>query len=195
VARAAETPDAPAADLTLAPFYRTHRRRYSVYLDVLTPDAFDARASALAAERERLRRLDEATMVFVQPGNQGSEAAVSYQSEPDRPVQRTGGRSGRGGPGWFSYDLPVDPTSPMALIVTYWNRPEREPTDGEFVILVENETVARFEPNGSVENFWDAEYPIAADLVADKTTVTVKFQADQNGAIAPVYGVRMIRRT
>jgi hypothetical protein len=91
--------------------------------------------------------------------------------------------------------LPVDPASPMALIVTYWNRPEREPTDGEFVILVENETVARFEPNGSVENFWDAEYPIAADLVADKTTVTVKFQADQNGAIAPVYGVRMIRRT
>ena len=34
---------APAADVTLAPFHRTHRRRYSVYLDVLTQAEFDSR--------------------------------------------------------------------------------------------------------------------------------------------------------
>jgi len=78
--------------------------------------------------------------------------------------------------------------------VTYWNRPEREPTDGEFQILVDGAPVARFEPNGSVENFWDAQYAIPAGLVQGKTTVTVRFQADGGqGRIAPVFGVRMIR--
>ena len=193
VARAIDAPEAPASSVSLAPFYRTHRRRYSIYVDLLTPAEFDARAADAAAERERVRRLEEATVAFVEPGSRGSEADYNYQSQPDRNPSRTDGRSGRGGPGWFSYDLPVDAAAPMALLVTYWNRPEREPTDGEFVVLVDNQTIARFEPNGSVENFWDAEYPIPADLVRGKTTVTVKFQADQNGAIAPVYGVRMVR--
>ena len=54
--------------------------------------------------------------------------------------------------------------------------------------------VARFEPNGSVENFWDAEYVMPAGLVQGKTKVTVRFQADPGeGRIAPVFGVRMIR--
>lgn len=33
----------PAADVMLGPFYRTHRRRYSVYFDVLTPAEFEAK--------------------------------------------------------------------------------------------------------------------------------------------------------
>ena len=38
---------APAPDVTLTPFYRTHGRTYSVYFDVLTPTEF-----------ERARRVD-----------------------------------------------------------------------------------------------------------------------------------------
>jgi hypothetical protein len=193
VARVFDTPDAPARVVSLAPFYRTHNRRYSIYVDLLTEDAFAARAAEAAAERERVRRLEAATVAFVQPGSRVSEADVNYQSEPERAPQRTDDRTGRGGPGWFSYDMPVDAAAAMTLLVTYWNRPEREPTDGEFVVLVDNQTVARFEPNGGVENFWDAEYPIPAELVRGKTRVTVRFQADQNGSIAPVYGVRMVR--
>jgi DUF1680 family protein len=193
VGRAFEAPDAPPVDVALAPFFRTHQRRYSVYMDFVTPDVFEERAAEVAAERERVRRLEDATVAFVRPGSRNSEGEFNYQSEPDREPQRTEGRTGRGGRGWFSYDLPVDATAPMTLLVTYWNRPEREPTDGEFVILVDNQTIARFEPNGAVENFWDAEYAIPAEVVRGKTRVTVRFQADQNGAIAPVYGVRMIR--
>lgn len=194
VGRVFDTPDAPAADVPLAPFYRTHRRRYSVYMDVVTEETFAERARAVAAERERMARLDAATLLFVRPGDQAGESAASYRSEPDRAVTRTDGRGGRGGPGWFSYDLPVDPSQPMALVVTYWNRPEREPTEGQFQILVEGTPVARFEPNGSVENFWDAEYAVPAGIVQGKAKVTVRFQADPGeGRIAPVFGVRMIR--
>ena len=45
VARLAAEPSAPPAKVALAPFYRTHRRRYSVYFDVVTPAEFDARAA------------------------------------------------------------------------------------------------------------------------------------------------------
>jgi hypothetical protein len=194
VARVAEDPGAAPVDLPLAPFYRTHRRRYSVYMDLLTPEDFDTRAREVAAERERLATLEAATLLLVRPGDRAGEEAANYRSEPERNVTRTDGRAGRGGPGWFSYDMPVDPSASMALVVTYWNRPEREPPDGEFQILVDGTPIARFEPNGSVENFWDAQYAIPAGLLQGKTTITVRFQADgAQGRIAPVFGVRMIR--
>ena len=44
VARVVGTPAAPS-DVTLAPFYRTHRRHYSIYFDLITPAEFDKRAA------------------------------------------------------------------------------------------------------------------------------------------------------
>src|SRR5262245_33175827 len=44
---------APPVDVALAPFYRTHRRTYSAYFDVVTAAEFDARVRATTAERER----------------------------------------------------------------------------------------------------------------------------------------------
>jgi hypothetical protein len=49
VARIVSQP-APATDIALAPFYRTHRRNYSVYFDILTPAEVDARAPAAKAK-------------------------------------------------------------------------------------------------------------------------------------------------
>jgi DUF1680 family protein len=194
VARTPETPNAAPGDVALAPFYRTHDRRYSVYFDVLTSEAFDARAAEVAAERERVRRLEAATLAFVRPGDEDAEGEANYQSVPDRTAQRSGGRSSRGGRGWFSYDLPVEASQPMAVIVTYWNRPEREPTPGQFQILVDGTPIATFEPNADVENFHDTQYLVPAALVRGKTSVTVRFEADgDEGRIPPIYGVRMIR--
>src|SRR5215831_6190650 len=48
VEHVARTPAQPSnsMDVPLAPFYRTHRRSYSVYFDVLTPKDFEERAAA-----------------------------------------------------------------------------------------------------------------------------------------------------
>src|SRR5689334_12162841 len=100
-------------DVALTPFYRTHERTYSVYFDVITPSEFEARVAAVAAERERMRRMEAATVAYVRPGDQQTEANFGYKSEPaDRQVTNTNRRPGRGGPGWFSYDLAVDSASP-----------------------------------------------------------------------------------
>jgi DUF1680 family protein len=193
VARVPSSP-APPGDVALTPFHRTHRRTYSVYFDVVTPAGFDAMAGAVAAERERVRRLEAATVAFVQPGTADAEQEFSYRSDPaDRQVQRSGGRTGRGGTGWFAYALPVEPTSAMALVVTYLNELGLPPATGDFEVQVEGTRVATFAPNADAVGFWEARYEVPASLVGGKARVAVRFQASPNGRIAPVYGVRMIR--
>lgn len=193
VARNPAQPAAPG-DVALTPFYRTHRRTYSVYFDVLTPAEFDSKAAAIVAERERVRKMEAATLGFVQPGEMQPERDFNYQSMPaDRPVQRTAGRGNRGGTGWFSFDMAVDPKDAMAVIVTYYNELGLGPATGNFDVLVDGTSIAKFSPNATAQGFYDAQYAIPANLTTGKTKVTVKFQANGNGRIAPVFGVRTVR--
>ena len=184
----------PTGDVSLTPFHRTHRRNYSVYFDVVTPEGFEAMAGAVAAERERVRRLEAATVAFIQPGSADLETEYTYRSEPaERPVLRNGGRSGRGGAGWFSYDVPVDASAGTALVVTYLNELGLPPAGGEFEIQVEGTRITTFAPNPQAVGFWDARYDVPAGLVGGRARVTVRFQAAPNGRIAPVFGIRTIR--
>jgi len=195
VARVPGEPGA-ATDVALTPFYRTHGRRYSIYFDVITPSELDARAAEIAAERERVRRLEAATLGFVQPGEAERERQFNYQSDPsDRAIQRAAGRASRGGPGWFSFDMPVDGSGDIAVVVTYLNDLGLPPASGKFEILVDGTSIGRFEPNGSAVGFYDARYTVPADVARGKAKVTVRFQAVEGGRVAPVFGVRTIRAT
>ncbi|MFI5310857.1 MAG: beta-L-arabinofuranosidase domain-containing protein, partial [Gemmatimonadales bacterium] len=161
----ARVPAQPASisDVSLTPFYRTHRRTYSVYFDVLTPAEFQGKSAAYTAERERQRRLEAATVSFVQPGDRQAEQEYNYQSDPaDRRAERTNGRGSRGGPGWFSLDMPVEPTTDMAVVVTYFNELGLPPTPGNFDVLVEGAAVAHFEPDTRATGFHDARYAVPA---------------------------------
>jgi len=190
VARMLDTPSALSADVKLTPFYRTHRRTYSVYFDVLAPAEYDARIADAASVRDKTRALEAATVAFVQVGDTQSEQRFNYRSEPaDRQVVRQAGRSGRGGQGWFSYDLPAESERSLALIVTYYNDLGL-PVFADFDISVNGKSVAHYAPNRAANAFWDARYELGA--VADKT-VSVRFNAAQGGRIAPVFGVRLVR--
>jgi DUF1680 family protein len=194
VGRAPAAPSAPATDVSLTPFYRTHRRTYSVYFDVVTPAEFDIRAATMAAERERVRRLEAATVAFVQPGEMQSERDFDYQSDPtDRAVGRANGRANRSGTGWFSFDLPVDASAEMAVVVTYLNELGIPPATANFEILIDGTSVARYAPNANATGFHDVQYTVPADLVRGKSKVTVRFQAAEKGRMVPIFGVRMIR--
>jgi hypothetical protein len=193
VAQFPATPGTPS-DVSLTPFYRTHRRTYSVYLDVVTPAQFDARVAAITAERERVRRLEEATIGVVQMGDATAERAANYQSEPaDRPTARTIGRLSRAGAGWFALDLPVDGAADTAIVVTYLNEQGLAPARGNFDVLVDGTSVGHFAPNDSATGFFDVKYSVPAQLTRGKSKVTVKFQASTNGRIAPIFAVRSVR--
>lgn len=193
VGRPLSTPNESPADVALAPFYRTQERTYSVYFDVLTPQQFDARVAALAADAERQRRLESATVAVILPGDAAQEQKANYHSEPaERPITRTNNRTGRGGPGWFSFDIPVEPGAEQSLVITYHNDLGL-PVLSNFDIQVGGSLLAHYIPNRTATGFWSETYALPPALVAGKDKVTVRFQAAADSRVAPVYELRVIR--
>jgi DUF1680 family protein len=177
-------------DLTFVPFYRLHRRTYSIYFDLLTPPEWERQAAENAAERERQRRLDQAAVAIVQPGDAESEQKFDQRGEETWP-DRARGRSCRRGRKWFSYGVPVEPDRPMALVITYYQDEWRART---FAILADGQKVGEQAiERGGIPHFFDVEYPVPEAVVRGKTAVTVRFEATEGNEIAGVYGIRMIR--
>ncbi|MDD8027576.1 MAG: glycoside hydrolase family 127 protein, partial [Acidobacteriota bacterium] len=107
-----------AKDVDLVPFYRLHRRVYAATWDILTRVQWDRRAAELEAAREAARKLEAATVSFVQPGQMQSERDFNQRGGSTSPIQYQG-RFGRRAKDWFSFDLPVEAGSPLTLVVTY----------------------------------------------------------------------------
>jgi hypothetical protein len=179
-------------DVELVPFYRLHRRTYAAYWDLFSPAEWEKKSAELAAEREKQRKLEAATVAFLQPGEMQPERDFNQQGEATSVIgANVVGRSGRRGTKWFSFDVPVDPARPMALVVTYHSDQRRART---FDVLVDGERVGQQTiPQRSEARFFDVEYPVPKELVEAKAKVTVRFQSANDGEIGPVYGVRMIR--
>jgi DUF1680 family protein len=177
-------------DVDFVPFYRLHRRTYAVYWDLFTPAEWEKHAAELAAERERQRRLELATVAFVQPGQMQPERDFNLQGEDTTP-DRILGRAARRARKWFSFDLPVEAAHPLALVATYYSDEWRP---REFVIKVGDQQIARQAvPKGGPPRFFDVEYPIPATLVTGHSKVTVRFEAAPGSEVAAVFGLRVIR--
>jgi DUF1680 family protein len=182
-------------DVDLAPFYRLHRRAYSVYFDLFTPAEWEEKSAESLAAQERQRRLEAATVAFVdQPGEVYSERDFNQRGEDTTPV-RVGGRPGRSARKWFSFDLPVDAANPLKLIVTYHGEERATRT---FEIMVDDtrvgeQRVERHRPGSPTKSFFDVEYAIPAELAQGKQKVTVRFQATGGNETAGVFGVRLVR--
>jgi len=177
-------------DVDFTPFYNLHSRRYAIYWDLFTPEEWTDRSAEIAAAATRQRAIERATVGFVQPGEMQAERDANMQGEETAP-DRLMGRAGRRAAKWFSFDLPVDPTSPMALVVTYNSDEWR---DRAFRISVDGTEIARQEiPQRGPVRFFDVEYPLPSGLVKGKRTVTVKFQATGTSETGCVFGIRMIR--
>ncbi|MBU6411787.1 MAG: glycoside hydrolase family 127 protein, partial [Verrucomicrobia bacterium] len=178
-------------DVTFKPFYQLPERTYGIYWDLFTAAEWEMKSAELAAERKRQHQLDLATVAFVQPGEMQAERDFNEQGEQSWP-DRVMGRPGRRGRDWFSFDVPVDPTHPMALVVTYHSDEWRNRT---FDIMVDGRRVAKqtVEKEATEPHFFDVEYPIPANWVQGKQKVTVRFEGANGSEIAAVFGLRMIR--
>jgi len=190
VVREGETASPSPVELT--PFFRSHDRAQMVYWDVLTPDAWQARLRADEAEKERKKALESRTVDMVAIGNRRSESGhnLTGQAHSSGPFN---GKSYRHAPGgWFAYDLKIDPSVPLQVSCTYWG------SDGGgrvFDILVDGTKVAteRLE-NSHPGEFFDKAYDIPAELVAGKSKVTVRFQAQGNAIAGGVFEVRILKK-
>jgi DUF1680 family protein len=180
-------------DVELVPFYRLHRRTYAAYWDIFTSKEWAERAAALAAEEAARRKLEADTVAFVQPGQMQSERDFNQRGGTTSPVQLRG-RYGRRAADWFSFDLPVDASSPLTLVVTY-STDER--ADRAFTILVEGlkigeRRIPRRAPQEK-EEFFDVSYVLPAEAVAGKDKITVRFEGIEGLETGTVFGVRLVR--
>jgi uncharacterized protein len=186
--------DGAEKEIDFVPFYRLHRRTYSLYWDIYTADGWSKKIAEVNAELIRQRKLEAATVGFVKPGDPQAEKDFNQQGE-DTTLDRPMGRPARRGKKWFSFDLPVDAAHPIALVLTYHSEERSKRT---FEILVDGQKVGeqvieRSPPGSTAGRFFDVEYKIPADLLKNKGRVTVRFQATGNNEIAAVFGIRTIR--
>jgi DUF1680 family protein len=182
-----------ATDITFLPFYQLPRRKYAIYWDMFTPEEWKKKSEAYAAEQEKQKKLEAATVAFAQPGQMQTERDFNQQGEESSPFQLEG-RYGRRGTKWFSFDLPVEAGHPMGLMVTFSNDARRK---GSFDVLVDGKKVGerateRRSPEQDVR-FLDMEYAIPPELIEGKQKVTVRFEAEAGSDIPGVFGIRMVR--
>jgi len=174
----------------LAPFYTVHRRTYAAYWDLFTSADYTARLAEIAAEKARQQKLAAATLAFVPAGDPEREKPFNPQGE-ETTIVRVDGRPGRRGTKWFSYDVPIDASKQLSLVVTLNGDNRRRRT---FDILVDGTHVGEVTlAQSSVSRFIEPEYLLPPFLVRDKQKVTVRFEATGGNEIAAVFGLRLIR--
>jgi uncharacterized protein len=182
-----------ATDVTFVPFYQLPRRKYAIYWDMFTPGEWRKKSEAYAAEQEKQKKLEAATVAFAQPGQMQTERDFNQQGEESSPVQLEG-RYGRRATKWFSFDLPVEAGHPMSLMVTFSNDARRK---GSFDVLVDGkkvgeQSIERRSPEQEV-SFFEVEYALPPELIAGKQKVTVRFEASAGNDIPGVFGIRIVR--
>jgi DUF1680 family protein len=180
-------------EIELMPFFRLQRRTYAVYFDLFTPAEWEAKKVEFAAERERQRRLQQATVAFFQPGEMQPERDFDFQGEGTEfdESNRVQGRAYRRARQWMSWTMPVGEGRPLALVVTYFQDEWRKRT---FDILVDGVKIAeQVVERGGVPHFYDVQYPIPVQLLPSRKKVTVRFQATNGSETAKVFGVRLVR--
>jgi hypothetical protein len=158
-----------------------------------TPVEWTKREADYRAREEKQKKLEAATIAFAQPGQMQAERDVNQQGESSAPV-RVEDRNGRAATKWFSYDLPVDSTHPLTLVVTYSNE-NRGPSACDVLVdgkKVGEQTGVRRSPEQLIR-FFDVEYRIPAELVANKNKVTVRFEAANGTSTPSIFGVRIVR--
>jgi DUF1680 family protein len=181
-------------EIDFAPLYELPRRRYAVYWDKYTPADWAKRETEYRTQEEKQKKLEAATVGFAQPGQMQAERDTNQQGEGSTPV-RVENRNGRSATKWFSYDLPVDPARPLVLIVTFSNE-NRGPNACDVLVdgkKIGEQTGPRRSPEQEIR-FFDVEYPLPAELIANKSKVTVRFEGTNGRSTPSVFGVRVVRK-
>jgi DUF1680 family protein len=182
-------------DVTLAPLYTLHARRYAVYWDEKTPAQWKAIAAGREAEEAHAREMTTRTIDKVDVGLPASEAAhqmKAFQSKGGKLMWMGGEFHYReASDGWFSYDLKVVRDTPLELVASYWGK---EIGSRTFDMLVDNTIIgATSLDNSRPEGFYDVTYPIPANFTQGKESVTVKLQAHPGSVAGGVYDLRIVK--
>ena len=168
------------ADLVLEPFFRIHDVRYMMYWRITSAQEYAAAMAEIREGEQESLRLDQRTVDRVIPGEQQPEVDHKFKSEgSEAEVFRGASQRRVRAPGWFSYEMRVEPDKPLELRVRYWGNERGNRTfdilvDGEILVT---ETISR---KWNREEFVDVRYPLPAARIEGKDYVTVTFRPHAN---------------
>jgi len=178
-------------DVDMKPFYLFYDRRYSVFWDLFNEKNWEIWQNEYRTEQERIKKIKESEIDFVQPGEMLPERNHNFRGEKTAPwsFRERPYREARGG--WFSFELKCDPKNKNRLAVEYWGG---FPGAKTFDILI-NDVVIGTEniSNKKDGQFIFEQYDIPEKITFGRNKITVKFQSHPNNTAGPVFGVRTIK--
>ncbi|KAA0965618.1 glycoside hydrolase family 127 protein [Sporosarcina sp. ANT_H38] len=184
--------------ITLIPFYQLHHQRYTIYWNIMNEAAYH---NFHDGEEEELRRKRDITVDYVNPNEQQPEIEHHLSSSNSNSgylnIVHKGWRDCRD-EGIFSYEMAVQSTKQMYLVVTYFGSDSTLYVDGqaynrEFDIVVDgtvivNQKLEAIHPG----KLFDVCYEIPRVLTKEKERVEIKFSSKPGTVAGGVYGVRII---
>ncbi len=175
------------------PFYKTHDRRYSVYLDMFNEQQWAAHQQAYQDALEKQKALEAVTFDLFSPGEMQSERDHHFKGD-SLFIQELKGRKSRGANrgGWFSFDMNVAKGKSMALVVEYWGGFTGSKT---FDILVNDQKIATENIAGIKDGeYLNISYPIPNSLTENTDRIIVRFQPHVGHRAGPIFTVRTIKQ-
>ena len=179
-------------DIILKPFYILYNKYYSVYFDFFTKAGWLARQAEYEADKKRQQLIEDRTVDYFRIGEMQPERdhnlVATEKSYVDIALGRTGREARRDNN--FTYTMKVYPGAFNILLLTYIG----DDKDRKFDILVDGVKIAYVEWNGGTTGkFYDNEYVIPADLIGNKTIVTVKIDANHSRTAGRIFGCRILK--
>jgi len=180
-------------DITLKPFYTLYNKYYSVYFDFFTKAEWLTRQAEYEADKKQQQLIEERTIDYFRIGEMQPERdhnlVATEKSYVDIALGRTGREARRDNN--FTYTMKVNPGVANILLLTYIG----DDKDRKFEVLIDGVKIAYVEWNGGTTGkFYDNEYVIPADIIANKTSVTIKIDANHGRTAGRVFGCRILKQ-
>jgi len=179
-------------DVKLIPFYQAYDQYYSVYWDYFTPADWEKLQADYEAEKKRVQQIETRTIDNFRIGEMQPERdhhlKASERSYVSDAMDRLGREARRDN--YFEFDMKVDASLKSSLLLTYIG----DDKDRKFDILVDAVKIATEEwKGGKTGKFYDVEYKIPAELISNKTKITVRIEANYGKTAGRVFAVRIIK--
>lgn len=178
-------------DVTLVPFYQAYDQYYSVYWDYFTEADWARLQAEYEAEKKRIQDIEARTVDYFRVGEMQPERdhqlKASEQSYVDEALGRKGREARRNN--YFSFEMKLNPGKTHQLMLTYIG----DDRDRKFDILVEGHLLTTVEwKGGRTGKFYDLAYELPAPLIAGKSRITVRIEANHGRTAGRIFGVRTI---
>jgi hypothetical protein len=177
-------------DVTLVPFFKAADQRYTVYWNLYSASEWTARKAEVASTDGKRQIIERNTIDAVDISSEQSERDHGYTGQGTSDAYLEGRKWRDARDGWFSYELKVAPDGPVTLVCTYRGSEGRRRVHD---ILIDGEKIATETMFYHPTETFDITYAVPATLLANKTRITVKFQAAPGASTGGVLDVRTVR--